>query len=289
MKRISIRPIGLIHNGMANADKTLKHGVAASIEVFPEFVAGLQGVERSTHIMVIGWLHRADRHILQVHRPRYVEADVKRGVFACRTPVRPNPLGVTTVRLVTVDGNVLYVDGLDMADGTPVLDIKPHAAGFDGVFSARSARDLSRLADPDALPALRSMLRDAENFHGELCAGLILGAKMVYAVMRTFAVAQKDPRVSVYVGANGCVADAVQALTGATFGNKRLNINSSSSFVFDLDHRVLRFLPRMETSATDRNHSLWVENLLAAEIAALCEVEEGTVRDLIGEPVGRST
>lgn len=267
MARVDLRPIGVVHNGIGNSDDLPKQGVAASIEVFEEFLPGLQGIERSTHIMIIGWLHEADRNALQVHRPRYLSADVKRGVFACRTPVRPNPLGVTTVRLVKVESNVLHVDGLDMTNGTPVVDIKPHAPGFDGVFCARSARDLSRLADPDIDHALRSMLREAENFHGERCAGLVLGARMIYRVMKTFTVAQKDPRVTVHVGEDGCVGDAVQALSGATLGNRRLKWSASPDFVFSFAGRELRFRPGEPAQEQ-------LESLLKADIEDLCDVEE---------------
>ncbi len=273
MQDINLHPIGIVHSSPVGSDELLKHGVAASIEVFPEFLRGLEGVERSTHIMVIGWLHRADRDILQVHRPRYAEADVMRGVFACRTPVRPNPLGVTTVRLVRIEGNVLYVDGLDMADGTPVVDIKPHSPGFDSAFCARSARDLSRLADPDASYALRGMLREAENFHGERCTGLILGAKMIYKVMKTFGIAQKDPHLAICVGRDGCIADAVQALSGATFGNNRLTQKDGDAFVFRFGKRELEFWPReLEHKQT--------EDILAADIEDLCEIREKELCDV---------
>lgn len=242
MESIKLCPVGVVRNGVSASQVFPRQGVSAIIEIFPEFFPGLLGIERSSHVMIVGWLHRADRDVLQVHRPRYVDADVRRGVFACRTPVRPNPLGTTTVRLIKVEGNVLYVDGLDMADGTPVLDIKPHSPGFDAAFCARSARDLSRLADPDIEHALRSMLREAENFHGERCVGLVQGAKMLYKVMKTFGIAQKDPRLIISIGEEqGCAADAIQALSGATFGNKRLKCTPGSTFVFTFEEQSLTF------------------------------------------------
>lgn len=278
MENIVLHPIGIVRNAVASSPEQLKQGVQASIEIFPEFVAGLLGVERSTHIMVIGWLHRADRNVLQVHRPRYVEAEVMRGVFACRTPVRPNPLGVTTVRLIGIDGNVLHVDGLDMTDGTPVLDIKPHSPGFDSAFSARSARDLSRLADPDVGAALIGMLREAENFHGERCVGLVLGAKMIYKAMKAFNIAQKDPRLAVRVGRDGCIADAVQALSAATFGNKRLRWSEAEEFVFVFGRRRIRFRPRYLGPES-------LQDALTKDIAELCEIEEEGQHEISALPV----
>jgi formylmethanofuran dehydrogenase subunit E len=268
MESIELRAIGIVHNGISAYHGFPRAGVPATIEIFDRYIPGILGIERSSHIMIIGWLHQADRHLLQVHRPRYVDAEVKRGVFACRTPVRPNPLGTTTVRLIKVEGNLLHVDGLDMADGTPVLDIKPHAPGFDAAFCARSARDLSRLADPDAEHALQSMLREAENFHGERCVGLVLGTKMLYHVMKTFGVAQKDPAVVISLGEKqGCAADAVQALSGATFGNGRLEVNSGSEFAFCHGNRNIVF--ELLTLGDE-----FPEEWLKADIADMCVVVE---------------
>lgn len=251
---------------MSKAHGLPHYGVPARIEVLPEFAGGLQGIAHSTHVIVIGWLHEADRSVLQVHRPSYDSLLLQRGVFACRSPVRPNPLGVTTVKLVKIEGATLHVDGLDMMDGTPVLDLKPHSSGFDGVFCARSARDLSRLADPDAGHAHRSMLREAENFHGEVCPGIAVGARMMYHVMKSLNVAQKDPRLLVSLGLDGCIIDAVQALSGATFGNKRLTLGVDAAFTFQFVGRSLSFVPRPLNSLT-------VEDVLSAAVDELFDVE----------------
>ncbi len=264
-----VRVVGFVRSEMIHSHGQPHYGYPALIEVLPEYVDALRGIENSTHIIVIGWLHEADRSILQVHRPSYDRLLKQRGVFACRSPVRPNPLGITTVRLLNVDGNILHVDGLDMVDGTPVLDLKPHSSGFDGVFSARAARDLSRLADPDAEHAHRSMLREAENFHGERCSGIAMGARMMYHTMKTLIVAQKDPRVVVTLGKEfdgfGCIVDAVQALSGATFGNNRLMVGRDSAFCFAFDERRLTFMPKQFAA-------LSVEEAFSAPIGDLFDV-----------------
>ncbi len=266
MSDLGIQPIGVVRSPVANSLDLPRHGVPAQVEVFPEFAAGLKGIASSSHIIVIGWLHEADRHLLRVRRPRYDSAEPERGVFACRSPVRPNPLGITTVRLQKVAGNTLFVDELDMTDGTPVLDIKPHSAGFDGVFSARSARDLSPFADPDPRRAYESMVREAENFHGECCKGVALGAKMMYHVMKTFGVAQKEPGVQVTIGADGCAADAVQSLAGATFGSGRLSCHASGTFCFTYRGQELIFHPRPLTAGS-------MEEVLAMDVAWLFDID----------------
>lgn len=270
MSDLDLRAIGVVRSEAIQSHGLPHYGVPACIEIFPEYVAGLQGIPSSTHIIVVGWLHEADRSILQVHRPRYDSHLRLRGVFACRTPVRPNPLGITTVRLLQVSDTRLYVDGLDMVDGTPVLDLKPHSSGFDGVFCARSARDLSRLADPDADHAHRSMLREAENFHGERCPGIAVGARMMYHVMKVLGVAQKDPRLIVSLGRDGCIIDAIQALSGATFGNKRLVLGGDLGFTFTfLDQRLTLAPKALLSESVEEVLSIGVDELFHDQV--LCQ------------------
>ncbi len=90
----------------------------------PGLVEGLTGVEPGQKLMVIFHFHRSPGYALLQH-PRGDETRPRRGVFALRSPRRPNPIGVTMVDLVAIDGNVLRVRGLDALNGTPVLDLKP--------------------------------------------------------------------------------------------------------------------------------------------------------------------
>src|SRR3972149_2221429 len=143
VQSLSCNLVGVVHSTVMRSEDMPRGGVPATLEVFPEFTDGLLGIESNTHIVVVGWLHKADRSELLIQRDDRDDGLSRRGVFACRSPARPNPIGVTTVKLLRREGNRLQVSSLDMIDGTPILDIKPHSAGFDGVFSARSARDLA--------------------------------------------------------------------------------------------------------------------------------------------------
>lgn len=110
----------------------------ARIELFPDRVAAetlddLEGMER---IWVIAFLHLCQGYANKVRPPR--GPAVKRGVFSTRSPHRPNPLGLSAVRLVRVDGHVLHVRGIDLLDGTPVLDIKPYVPYADAFPEARA-------------------------------------------------------------------------------------------------------------------------------------------------------
>ena len=103
----------------------------------PEVREALLGVEPGSDLVVVTYLHRASRDVLQVH-PRGNPDRPMRGVFATRSPSRPNPLGVTTVRVEAVAGTVLTVVGLDALDGSPVLDLKSYSAGFDTPYEDES-------------------------------------------------------------------------------------------------------------------------------------------------------
>ena len=93
------------------------------LEIFSEFREGLEGIEAGQKIMVLFWLHHSSRDVLKVH-PRGKKENPLRGVFSTRSPVRPNPIGVSELEVLEVDGTRLRVRGLDVVDKTPVIDIK---------------------------------------------------------------------------------------------------------------------------------------------------------------------
>lgn len=104
-----------------------------TIDVEARFAPALAGVESCTHLLVLYWMHRARRDlVLQV--PRHYGK--QRGTFALRSPVRPNPIAASVVKLVAIEGTRLSVIGLDCLDGTPLLDIKPYFASTDAVSEA---------------------------------------------------------------------------------------------------------------------------------------------------------
>ena len=117
-KEIKLRPVGII-------DKTSKEGIM-KITVYPEYAEGLDGIEELDYIYILYWMNRLsenDRKILKVH-PRGDVNKPLRGVFSLRSPMRPNPIGLTRVKLVKREGNILYVKGLDALPESPVIDIK---------------------------------------------------------------------------------------------------------------------------------------------------------------------
>jgi len=110
-------------------------GVAGRVEVIPEFADGLDDLDGFSHVHLVYVFHRSTETRLRV-KP-YLQ-DVERGVFATRAPVRPNPIGLSLVRLVRREGCVLHVEDVDALDGSPLLDIKPYVPRFDVRTDARA-------------------------------------------------------------------------------------------------------------------------------------------------------
>jgi len=104
-----------------------------TIEVDPGFAAALTGVETCSHMLVLYWMDRARRDLV-IQAPRHYGEP--RGTFALRSPVRPNPIAASVVKLIGRDGTRLSVVGLDCIDGTPLLDLKPYFASTDAVPEA---------------------------------------------------------------------------------------------------------------------------------------------------------
>ena len=134
---MTLRQIGIIHTPHREAtgspvQSALAGDVIGTVEVFPEFVAGLHDLHGFERVWLLYWFDRAKPVELMV-KP-YLDTQ-ERGLFATRAPARPNPIGMSSVRLVRIEGSVLHVEGVDMLDGTPLLDIKPYVPRFD-VFEA---------------------------------------------------------------------------------------------------------------------------------------------------------
>jgi tRNA-Thr(GGU) m(6)t(6)A37 methyltransferase TsaA len=129
--------IGRIRTPWRTRDECPKNAresdAVCTIEVDPGFGAALKGVETCSHMLVLYWMDQARRDLL-VQAPRHYGEP--RGTFALRSPVRPNPIAASVVKLVAVDGPRLSVVGLDCLDGTPLVDLKPYFASTDAVPDA---------------------------------------------------------------------------------------------------------------------------------------------------------
>lgn len=133
MDEITYRPIGIVHSPFKEPRGTpiqpaAARGVAGTVELFSEYVEGLVDLDGFSHIILIYHFHLSRKPSLRV-KP-FMDDEVH-GVFAVRAPSRPNPIGISAVRLVGVEGNVLHIQDVDIVEGTPLLDIKPYVPEFD--------------------------------------------------------------------------------------------------------------------------------------------------------------
>lgn len=132
MAEFSMRAIGFVRSPFSDTKQIPKgfgvtHVAEGVLEILPEFAPGLQDLEGFSHIFVLWAFHHSEGFEL-VGRPPIDNRE--HGVFATRSPRRPNPIGLTVVELIRRDGARLHVRGLDMLDGTPILDIKPYMSSI---------------------------------------------------------------------------------------------------------------------------------------------------------------
>jgi len=128
MEEVRYRPIGVVHSPFLAEDhipprRLDRRGVEGTVELFPEYTEGLRDLEGFSHVVLLCHLHLSAGYALAVKPP---SDTVTHGVFATRSPRRPNPISLTVVRLRKIEKNVLHVTDIDLVDGTPVLDIKPY-------------------------------------------------------------------------------------------------------------------------------------------------------------------
>jgi tRNA (adenine37-N6)-methyltransferase len=137
---IVYKPLGIIRSPFTEKDHTPIQGMfskaTGTVEVFPEYAAGLRDIEGFSHLFLIYHFHHTEECTL-VRKP-FLDGSKDRGIFATRHFCRPNPIGLSIVELKKVKGNVLEVYGIDILDGTPLLDIKPYVRQFDCREGVRS-------------------------------------------------------------------------------------------------------------------------------------------------------
>lgn len=279
---MEIRPIGIVHSPVANPEDMPYEGVPAHIELFPEYEKGLVGIERTSHLVVLGWFHHANRDSVQATKTRWGSEQEALGVFGLRAAQRPNPVGLLVCRLVRVDGLNLYLERLDFVDGTPIVDIKTYSPSWDCVFSARSAKDLRFVERGDERGVLDGMMTEAYNFHGERCIGIALGARLLYHAVSEWQIGQKDPKLVVHMAQDGCIADALQALTGATLGNGRMKVPAGRAFRLAYGgEKILAYQPK------ELRAGLQVEDVLKADINELFNIRSEVYAEGSGPHGGR--
>jgi len=233
-----LRPIGLIRSAVHERKGMPPLGATGAVELLPEFGAGMLRIEKHSHLWVMVWLDRAERNVLQV-TPRGVAdrgPDGLHGVFAVRSPARPNPIGLTLTRVLGIDGLRIECERLDFLDGTPVIDLKPYFVTRDAAMAANNA--------PIGRPQNRDALRDsltlqAVNFHGELCSELARAVGIVEHFRANYFELAEPGSWDVTVPlTRPCVVDAVIGMTRATPGRGSLTFGHEDEIVFRWEDRT---------------------------------------------------
>jgi tRNA-Thr(GGU) m(6)t(6)A37 methyltransferase TsaA len=144
---VSIEPIGVVKSPVVEAVDKGWGAIVSEIHLKPELAPGLTGLEAFSHVLVVFLMHKAswDRRTDLVRRPQGREDMPMVGIFAQRAKHRPNPIGITPVRLLSVNGGVVRVQGLDAIDDTPVVDIKPYFPAYDWIDRAEVPDWVDRL------------------------------------------------------------------------------------------------------------------------------------------------
>lgn len=145
--KITYSPIGLFHTDYTQETGAPRQGILmpdgkGTIEIYPEYREALRSLELFKHIIVIYHLDKVkgwDNFVV----PQGSDEEITYGLFATRTPRRPNPIGIATIRLEKIQSGILYVSGLDAFNGTPVLDIKPYLPSIDCVQQSDN-KDIER-------------------------------------------------------------------------------------------------------------------------------------------------
>lgn len=129
----ALKTIGIIHTPLNDTKDTpiqsARSEITGSVEIYPEYVEGLDGIEEFSHIYLLYGFHCTDTLLSLTVKP-FLD-DQTHGLFTTRYPCRPNPIGLSVVQLIERKENLLYFKGADMLDGTPLFDIKPYIPDFD--------------------------------------------------------------------------------------------------------------------------------------------------------------
>jgi len=140
MMEMLFTPIGIIHTPFKQtSDMPIQpsgaKGSKGTIKLKPEFAAGLKDLEGFSHIILLYHFHKSKKYTLEVLP--FLDSQ-KRGLFATRAPNRPNPIGLSVVKLLKIESNILHVENVDILDNTPLMDIKPYVPEFDQPASVRT-------------------------------------------------------------------------------------------------------------------------------------------------------
>lgn len=237
---IVLEPIGFVHNTCttSQAPEFIKKEIS-EIEILPEYSEGLQDIEQAEYLDLVFSFHHEKRTELVTR----IRSGEMKGVFASRSPKRPNHLGITTVKLIRREGGKLYVEGADALDGSPVIDIKYCDTS---VFDQKHVHQTIQ-ADSPRIDIVRNIMQNetdelllkAAQFHGHICPGLALGVLGATQVMQQLYNQQEDPQAyTLTAEMQNCPIDGAMFITGCTPGTHRYRQGDPENMCFYLKNKA---------------------------------------------------
>ena len=255
--------VGRVHNSFKTPDPTIQiKETTSEIEIFEPYISGFFMADLTEYLDVVFYFHLAEGRS-QKDDERWkvtTNSGQLKGVFATRSPHRPNPVGITTVKVVGRNGNRLRVTGLDAVDGTPVLDIK----ACDTSLLERAEMEKIHASVMKSNPRVsiykqilagntENMLLEAGKIHGHYCPGLAMGVMAAtYAVLQIGTDSDGLEDLLAIVETNNCLADGVQLVTGCSFGNNSLifhDVGKTAITLTKRDGKAIRVISRPESQA----------------------------------------
>lgn len=241
---LKLAPIGRVHCAVSARHDVPRGGARARVEVFEPYWPALDQIEHNSHVILFGWFHASVRETLRTRPRKVAPMAPERGVFASRSPDRPNPIAMTIVPLLGRAQGALDVAHLDFIDGTPIVDIKPYCPGWDSVFCAEHRRRSHPNEQADDV-LLGFFERDLENHVGAPATAARPGRLAVRACQlatRHLDCDPRDARLCLSIHRLDPLVDGLMAITGASLSNGRLSIDLAPGprrLEFTLGDRVL--------------------------------------------------
>ncbi|KIO43085.1 methyltransferase [Sanguibacteroides justesenii] len=233
---IVLQPIGYVSNKCTTdqVPEQIKQE-ASVIEILPEYGDGLDKIETCRYLDIVFYFHQ--NH--DIHLTGKIRTGETKGVFASRSPNRPNHLGITTVKLMKREGNRLYIEGIDALNGSPVVDIK---SCDTSVYDQENIHKTIRVDSPriDIVRNimsnnLKELLLQSAQLHGHICPGLALGVMGAARIMQQLYDRQQDTvRYTLTAGMENCLVDGFMFVTGCTPGTRRFRTGDKNDMCFYL-------------------------------------------------------
>ncbi len=222
---IRIRPIGYVNCEAKTVSSVPSEGIPSILTIDDEYKDAIFGLEVGMFVYVIVYLHEADGDTLRASQ----NTSFERGAFAIRGSCRPNKIGMTLTKIVEIDSPNISVEWLDFCDGTPIIDIKRYNWRWECIFANQHDTRSHIEIQLERETLSKVLARPAYNFHGERCNWVSRTGELAAELVQKYDFYHAAKDLKVHIFGNGHLIDAIQGITGASFGNGRLTVEHDSS------------------------------------------------------------